>query len=766
MSEEETEEAVSRLETELSRVVADLAERDQQLGELEVRTRQAEMKAAEAEETAVRLQRQLEEERVHSELTSLREVNELHYQGETVLGLASYYRRFIPNFAKVAKPLHNLMKKGVAFYWSKECEEAFAKLKQLLISAPVLAYPEFGSGKSFILETDACVEGLGAILSQPQEDGSIHPLAYASRSLDKHERNYGISELETLGLVWAVRYFRNYLLGHPCIVYTDHVACLSILNSSRPSGKLARWALTIQEMDLAIRHKPGKKNQNADALSRNPVASDVTVNAVSVPEETETVKADEVLDMEVLRSQQQEDADLTPMLDYLKSGGLPSDNKTARKIVFEGRHYSLLDNVLHHENPSFPGRVCPVVPKELRNKLMEETHGGIFAGHFAEKKVYDRLRRYVWWPGMRADIRRHCRGCLVCATRKGSRRTYKPPLTPIPVGGPFHRVAVDILQLPQTVNGNCYVAVFMDYMTKWPEAFAIADQTAETIAKLFVEQIVCRHGIPEELLSDRGANFLSTLMQEVCKLLRVKKLNTSGYHPQTDGLVEKFNSTLINMIAKCSEDNPCEWDSKLPYVLFAYRASAQQSTGESPFYLVYGRDPRIPTTTVISQKRSVYEVDLDDYKRELTLGLSQAWELAQNNIKRAQAQQKCQYDKKTAPVEVKVGDRVMIYMPTEVQGKKWKLARPFHGPYRVITATPNNVEARLVDDPTAEPLFVSWDRVRSCYLEQGDETWTGPRRKRRKKKKKKSSSMETEAMATKASSRNGPVTRSMTRGKP
>jgi len=144
------------------------------------------------------------------------------------LGLASYYRRFIPGFATVAAPLHALTKKNVTFQWSAECEEAFVQLKELLTSAPVLVYPKFGPDHSFILETDASTVGLGAVLSQEQDDGTIHPVAYASRSVDKHERNYGISELETLGLVWAVRYFRPYLLGHPCVVYTDHTACLSI----------------------------------------------------------------------------------------------------------------------------------------------------------------------------------------------------------------------------------------------------------------------------------------------------------------------------------------------------------------------------------------------------------------------------------------------------------------------------------------------------------------------------------------------------------
>ena len=187
------------------------------------------------------------------------------------LGLASYYRRFVQNFARIASPLRALLRKDSIFHWSPECSGAFNQLKDALISSPVLAFPKFGPGCEFILETDASYVGLGAILSQQQDDGTIHPIAYASRSLDQHEKNYGVTELETLGLVWAVRYFRPYLLGHCTTVYTDHSACLSLLNHPRPSGKLARWAMTIQEMDLIIKHRSGKSNTNADALSRNPV---------------------------------------------------------------------------------------------------------------------------------------------------------------------------------------------------------------------------------------------------------------------------------------------------------------------------------------------------------------------------------------------------------------------------------------------------------------------------------------------------------------
>ena len=186
------------------------------------------------------------------------------------LGLASYYRRFVPKFASIASLMHALTKKSVPFQWTDECESAFNELKVALSTSPVLIYPKFGPGHSFILETDASTVGLGAVLSQMQDNGTVHPIAYASRSVDKHEKNYGISKLETLGLVWAVHYFRPYLLGHWCTVYTDHAACLAILNTAKPSGKLARWALTIQEMDITIKHKAGKKKTNADVLSRSP----------------------------------------------------------------------------------------------------------------------------------------------------------------------------------------------------------------------------------------------------------------------------------------------------------------------------------------------------------------------------------------------------------------------------------------------------------------------------------------------------------------
>ena len=275
----------------------------------------------------------------------------------------------------------------------------------------------------------------------------------------------------------------------------------------------------------------------------------------------------------------------------------------------------------------------------------------------------------------------------------------RPPLTPIPVNGPFDRVGVDVLQLPKTRRGNRYAIVFVDYLTKWPEVYATSDQTAPTISRLLVEEVISRHGVPNQLLSDRGPSFLSKLLLEMCRVMGVHKINTSAYHPQSDGLVERFNRTLTDMLSKSVTPGLCEWDEKLPYVLFAYRASMQSSTGESPFRLLYGRDPQLPMETALSPTCPREEMMLDDYMTQTTREMSDAWKLAQKHVKIAQKRQKAQHDKKATAAELQVGERVFVHMPELKSGPGYKLARPFKGPYRVVETYTNGLELVPVEKP-------------------------------------------------------------------
>ena len=364
-------------------------------------------------------------------------------------------------------------------------------------------------------------------------------------------------------------------------------------------------------------------------LSRSPLPSKEEHNREEVAKVVATLEAGPNSDMRIL---QQQDPDLHAILQFLETGLLPQDEKEGRALSLAQTHYTLEDGILFRVMEDGTLRVIP--PKSTRQQIFHEAHGGAFGGHLGDAKIYSQLKKHYWWPGMRSDVSQWTRACLVCATR-GVGRSRRPPLTPIPVAGPFDRVGVDVIQFPRSNSGNQYAVVFVDYLTtKWPEVFAVPDQSAATIANLLVREIISRHGVPSEILSDRGRAFLSGLLKEVEVLLGFHKANTSAYHPQTDGLVERFNLTLTNMLAKTVDRHGRDWDKQLPFVLFAYRAAQQQSTGESPFYLLYGRDPRLPTEHALNPSSSRTEIQLQEYGTDLHQRLMDSWGLAREAVPR------------------------------------------------------------------------------------------------------------------------------------
>ena len=275
-------------------------------------------------------------------------------QLRSFLGLTSYYRRFVPAFSKVAAPLFALTRKDDIFQLDKKCQESFDHLKGLLMQAPLLVFPDFT--KSFVLETDASGQGLGAVLSQQQESGFAAPIAYASRTLQKHEQNYEAIELEALGVVWAVHHFRPYLYGHACKVYTDHEALRSLLNTPHPSGKLARGGLSIQELDLEIHYRSGRTNQAADALSRHVTSNDVTSSGSLVPakdgdETIHRLTTNDDENTESLALRQDSNVELKIIKQYLLDHNLPDQEEKARELTLNKAQYKVIDNVLYHTEP-------------------------------------------------------------------------------------------------------------------------------------------------------------------------------------------------------------------------------------------------------------------------------------------------------------------------------------------------------------------------------------------------------------------------------
>ena len=644
------------------------------------------------------------------------------------LGLTSYYRRFINQFAKVAAPLHLLTCKNVAFKWSQECQSAFEELKKRLVTPPVLSYPNFD--EDFVLETDASHQGLGAVLSQRQEDGKLHPIAYASRALSGAEKNYGITDLETLAVVWEISHFHYYLYGHRVTVYTDHSAVKAVLETASPTGRHARWWTRVFSRgvrEVAIVYRPGKDNVLADALSRNPTGS-APMNGVAEEESQVAVvqsAATTIGDMLKrtpavgckcdLADEQRKDSEVKPMLEYLESDVLPEDQKAAGSIVAQAPSYCVLDGVLYFIDGRRGKRV--VVPRSLKSLIMAENHSGPCAGHFAGNKLYNMLVRHWYWKGMYEDVMSHCRNCPQCVFVSGSGRHVKPPLHPIPVNRPFQVLGVDIMDLPITESGNKHVVVFQDYFSKWPLVYAVRDQKAITLVELLTKEVIPLFGVPEALLSDRGTNLLSHLMSDVCAHLGIAKLNTTAYHPECDGMVERFNRTLKAMLRKHVGRFGTQWDWYLSGVLWAYRNTPHDTTGEKPSYLLFGMDLRSPTEAELTSPSELNPISVTDYREELFISLSSARQLAVESIQESQRKYKEYYDRKTKADRFRLGEWVLIKFPHEESGKQRKLSRPWHGPYRIMKLTDTDVTAIKIYFPEDGTIKVHQSRVSPCPLQ-------------------------------------------------
>ena len=641
------------------------------------------------------------------------------------LGLTSHYRRFVPNYAKIAFPLHALTRKGALFQWTANCEVAFETLKTRLVTAPLFCYPDFD--KDFVLETDASKQGLGAILSQYQVDHKLHPVAYASRSISSTEANYAITDLETLAVVWAVTHFRYYLYGHKVTIITDHAAVKAILGAPSLSGKHARWWSKVHGSGIKqveIVHRSGKTNQHTDCLSRQPVwtaptedTADGEVQVAKISTQANTIsdllqmQPDKVDDSDTLSCEQLKDKELQPIILYLKDGTLPTDQNLASQMVAKASVYTLVDGILY-----YIGYVSPraVVPSSLKKSLIDEYHSGVMAGHFSGPRVYQEMSRKWWWHQMYQDILNAVKSCPQCATVTGPGKKQLPPLQSIPVSHPFQIVGVDIMELPLTTNGNKYAIVFQDLFTKWPMVYATPDQKAERIAKLLTQEIVPMFGVPEALLSNRGTNLLSYLMQDVCKMLGIRKLNTTSHHPQCNGMIERFNRTLKTMLRKHVSKFGVQWDSYLYGVLWAYRNVPHSSTGEKPSFLLYGFDCRHPTEAVLLPPKSLGPTDVSDYREELVLSLSSARALANKANAKSQSRQKAQYDKKAVSPKLRVGDWVLIYFPEDETGKLRKLSRPWHGPYRIVDRNDPDISAKKLFFPEDPVIQVHQSRVQKC----------------------------------------------------
>lgn len=621
------------------------------------------------------------------------------------LGLASYYRRFVRDFATIASPLHRLTEKGQSFIWDDRCTLAFNQLKMNLTKAPVLAYPD--AQQPFIVDTDASNVGVGAVLSQRVGDGE-QVVAYFSRALSKTEKNYCVTRRELLAVILALRQFRPYLHGNRFLLRTDHASLTWLLNFKSPEGQVARWLETLQAYDFEIQHRAGRVHGNADALSRRPCAAEECRYCWRQEERGQVVQKVAAvhargeggewlaLTQEQLKQQQKADSSLRLVSSWLEADRRPDWAEVSGLGPEVKSYYSQWGNFEVHDQILYrrwqaPGRgndlLQLLVPKSLRPQVLQVVHGSVGTGHFGNAKTLHRLRGRFYWPGCRRDVELYVHCCDACTAQKGPTRLSHAPLQQYLVGAPMERVGVDILgPFPVSDAGNRYVLVAMDYFTKWPEAYAVPDQSAMTTAEKLVEEMFSRFGVPEELHSDQGRNFESQVFGEVCRRLGVSKTRTTPLHPQSDGLVERFNRTLSTQLAILTSKHQKDWDRHLPLVLWSYRSAVQESSKCTPAALMFGRELRTPVDMVFGAppEPEIAGGKEMDYLRRLRERLHEVHEYARQAQAGSGVRQKRVYDNRCRGQDFGAGDLVWVYCPVRKKGISPKLCSQWQGPAEVI----------------------------------------------------------------------------------
>ena len=363
-----------------------------------------------------------------------------------------------------------------------------------------------------------------------------------------------------------------------------------------------------------------------------------------------------------------------------------------------------------------------VVPPTLVPTILRQVHDDPLSGHLGVNKTVDVLLERYYWPGFSADVKRYIRECPACQRTFVLTPRPKAPLRSIPVGSPFDMLAIDFLELPRTTRGNRYVLVCSDYFTRWPEAFATTDQTSETVAKVLFDGVISLHGVPLTIHSDQGSSFESRVIQRLCQLMGVQKTRTTPYHPQGDRLVERLNRSLMGILRRYCADRPLEWDLWLPAALHAYRVTKQTSTGVSPFELLYGRKPRLPTDIACGSAPPV-PTDTTEYLNQLHQQMNSAREIVDANL--AAAQERQRHD---APVHVhqyQHGDWVYLHDPGRRRGKAHKLLSVWDGPFQILKKQGDNDVYKIKHTTKSRRRrWVHHDRLRPCYRRTNESTQT------------------------------------------
>lgn len=591
----------------------------------------------------------------------------------SISGSFNFYRKFIKNYTTIMEPIHKLLKGGgksnSTVFWTEEAVAALEEIKEAMTTAPVLKFPQ--RGRRFHLKVDTSALGIGAVLEQCWPTGK-HPVAFFSKPLRGARQKYASYQLECVGIVEALRHFHNYLFAVEFTLETDCLPLIWLLKQHEPKAMCARMIIEISQYRFQVVHTNGQAIDMADMLSRQ----EQDTEEVGEPEVNIICGLEAALDTE------HRNMSLDRVLEAQK---LDEDMENAHELLRKK-----FEEVVCGFAYDSQGLLCKNtekglviwIPKELVADCLHNQHRTLTGGHLGTRKTIEALRRRFWWRSLGVDTAKFIRQCVSCIERKGrvdprpAARVTQPPLQVM------QRIYIDIVgPLSVTPSGHRWVVTFMEGVSRWLEAVPLVEASAMAVAKALTEQVICRWGVFSELVSDNGKAFLAQLIKEVCKLLGVRQIFISPYHPQGNS-VEPAHKGLVNFISQFLDGHE-SWEDVLPFALYSARANFHTTTQATPSLIMTGRELALPSDILLGPKLALDNLPPTgrDYVRELQKKLKRVREEARNNdcAVRAKSAEKANARlQKQRPI--REGDIVYI----KKMQKKGKFDNRLKGPYRVI----------------------------------------------------------------------------------
>ncbi|WVZ64066.1 hypothetical protein U9M48_013636 [Paspalum notatum var. saurae] len=547
----------------------------------------------------------------------------------------------------LSKPMTFLLEKDAEFKWTNAQQAAYDELKKRLTTAPVLTLPD--QQKKFIVYCDASRDGLGCVLMQ---EGKV--IAYASRQLRKHEVNYPTHDLELAAVVHALKIWRHYLFGQRCEIYTDHKSLKYIFTQNELNMRQRRWLELIKDYDMEIHYHPSKANVVADALSRKSYAN--MALGFQMPHElceeferlslgflhhttAAAFEAEPTLEQEI-QEHQKYDEKLQKIRELLKLGNAPHFREDEQGTLW------------------YKNRICVPNVDRIRKLILSEAHDTAYSIHPGSTKMHYDLKERFWWYGMKRAVAEYVAICDTCQHVKAE-----------------HQRPAGLLQ-PLKVPEWKWEEITMDFIVGLPRT-----QKGAKLAELYISRIVCMHGVPKRIISDRGSQFTSRFWEQLHDSLDTKLRFSTAYYPQTDGQTERTNQIIEDMLRACAIQYGTSWDKCLPYAEFFYNNSYQANLKKSLFEALYGKRCRTPLFWNQTGENQVFGPDIiQDAEQQL-------W-IVQENLRVAQSRQRSYADVRRRDLSFKVDDHVYLKV-SPMRGirrfnMKGKLAPRYIGPFKIL----------------------------------------------------------------------------------